>query len=99
MGMTNPATADLADTSAWTIFATEKDREMAFRLARGRYQENLLRGNVESWSGSTLKGKARDWGLQYRRSRESLLARMRGAGLKLKFQRVGRGRRMVLVVG
>jgi hypothetical protein len=96
--MTNPANpSDLAES--WTVFASEKDREIALSLARGRYQENLLRGNAESWSGSTLRGKARDWGLQYRRSRESLLDRMRASGLKLEFRRVGRGRRMVLVVG
>jgi hypothetical protein len=52
--------------------------EQIASCARGTYQENLLAG-IERWSGSTLKGKAREYGGRYFASRCNLLARIRGA--------------------
>jgi hypothetical protein len=39
---------------------------------KGSYQEGLLDGS-ESWSGASLKGKARQYGYTYSRSRRRLL--------------------------
>lgn len=47
-------------------------------LARGSYQRNLLHG-YESWSGASLRGKARRWGASYARSRRSLWLRLSDA--------------------
>ena len=44
-------------------------------LAKGNYQESLIYGN-ETWSGSSLKGKARSYSASYFKSRKTLLARI-----------------------
>ena len=80
----------------WTVFCSDIDRKTALSLARGSYQKSLLLGN-EAWSGSTLQGKAKEWAGAYGRSRDSLLARLRRAGLELKFETINR--RKVLFVG
>jgi hypothetical protein len=85
-------------STGWIAYRDEDSRAKALACAKGRYQEALIEGR-EAWSGSTLKGKAADWGSAYRRSRQSLLGRLRGAGLRAVFVRVGRGHRKVLVVG
>jgi hypothetical protein len=60
----------------------------ALKCARGRYQRNIILG-TESTSGSTLKGKARDWANKYKQSRESLLHRLRTAGILVALDRGG----------
>jgi len=50
----------------------------AGEVARGVYQENLLDG-VESWSGSTLRGKAAKYGARYSRSAGAMLRRIDAA--------------------
>lgn len=47
----------------------------ALAQARGSYQRNLILGR-ETWSGSSLKGKAAKYGLHYARSRRALLERL-----------------------
>ncbi len=42
---------------------------------RGSYQRGLLAGD-EAWSGSSLRGRARNYGARYRDSREGLIARL-----------------------
>jgi len=69
----------------------------ALDLCKGRYQENLIRG-IESLSGATLRGKARQYGAQYKRSRENLLKRMTQAGIPWKEERGPHGKR-ILVIG
>jgi len=69
----------------------------ALTFARGRYQVNLLNG-VESLSGSTLRGSARDWGAHYKESRTNLLERIQKAGLPVREEIRDHGRR-VLVFG
>jgi len=69
----------------------------ALDLCKGRYQENLIRG-IESLSGTTLRGKARQYGAQYKRSRENLLKRMTQAGIPWKEERGPHGKR-ILVIG
>lgn len=80
----------------WVRYGSEADRSKAMGIARGCYQSALLRG-FEAWSGSTLRGKARKWGAGYARSRKSLAARLRAAGLSVYY--VSAGRRKILVVG
>jgi hypothetical protein len=53
--------------------------DKALIQCRGAYQRNLI-GGQESWSGSTLRGKAKDYGLVYRRSRIALLRRLEKSG-------------------
>ena len=69
----------------------------ALALCKGHYQENLLRG-IESLSGATLQGRAKQYWSQYRRSRENLLARMTRAGIPWHEERGPNGRR-ILVIG
>ena len=71
--------------------------DRALALCKGQYQENLLRG-IESLSGATLRGKAKNYWPQYRRSRENLLARMTRAGIPWKEERGPNGKR-ILVIG
>lgn len=55
---------------------TESDyRQAALKLARGSYQRALIYG-TESWSGSTLRGKAREYGARYAKSRRALIERL-----------------------
>lgn len=81
---------------SWVIFHSDADRSTALKLARGSYQKGLLLG-YEAWSGSTLKGKAKEWSGQYSRSRDSLFNRLRRAGLEVTFETINR--KKVLVVG
>jgi hypothetical protein len=59
----------------WSVVYSEKELRKALKLARGRYQRNLLLG-YENLSGDTLKGAARRAGKHYKESREALLCRM-----------------------
>lgn len=68
----------------------------ALPLARGSYQRDLLRG-VESLSGSTLKGRAREWGARYQAHRTALLARLRAAGFRVSERRAEHGARILVV--
>lgn len=70
--------------------------DAVLKLARGPYQRALVNG-IDSWSGSTLSGKAKDWCLSYRTSRESLRARICAHGFHTRFAITHTGR-MVLVV-
>jgi hypothetical protein len=71
--------------------------EKALTLARGCYQQNLLRG-VESLSGATLKGRAKDYGARYQASRAHLLTRLHAAGIHTS-ERIAEHGRRVLVIG
>ena len=53
--------------------------DLVWGAARGSYQEGLLYGR-ESWSGSSLRGKANSqWGASYARSRKVFLERANAA--------------------
>lgn len=71
---------------------------VALSCARGCYQRNLLRGR-ESLSGSTLRGKARRFGGRYAASRESLLSRVRAAGVAVSETRGQHGARILVLGG
>ena len=57
---------------------TNAEKAAIITCAKGSYQIGLLSG-IESWSGSTLRGKARHWGAAYWRSRLSLVNRIQAA--------------------
>lgn len=65
----------------YTYYTSEDAMNAALRCARGHYQEALLHGEA-LWSGADLKGKAKQYGVSYHRSRENLLARLEAAGLQ-----------------
>lgn len=65
---------------AWTKIRDIKAFKKAKALAKGTYQLNLLLG-IENLSGSTLRGRAREYSARYARSRNSLLRRMSEAGI------------------
>ena len=80
----------------FTIYADNSLYSLASDLAKGNYQQSLLAGS-EAWSGSTLRGKAKQYGASYARSRASLLARLTAAGIKHRFETIER--RKVLMIG
>lgn len=55
----------------------------ALQCARGKYQEGLITGRY-SWSGSDLRGRAKNWSGSYWRSRAALIARLRENGLTIE---------------
>ena len=75
----------------------EKAFERALSLCKGRYQEDVIRG-IESLSGATLRGRAKQYGAQYKKSRENLLKRMTEAGIPWREERGKHGKR-ILVIG
>jgi hypothetical protein len=82
---------------SWTEYETPGARAIALGCARGCYQRAVIDGD-ENLSGSTLAGKAKRYGVHYRRSRENLLARCRTAGVRVSERRGDHGRR-ILVLG
>lgn len=81
----------------WSEIRNQEDYQRAKKLARGCYQRNLLAG-VEAYSGSTLRGKAKKYGMHYRWSRDNLLERLSKAGINWHIKTAQRGR-LVLVIG
>jgi len=82
----------------WTLYTDPKLQEAALALARGSYQRDLLLGS-EAWSGSTLKGKAKQWGASYNSSRNELLKRLTAAGIPHAFDSNNPSRRKILIIG
>lgn len=83
----------------WTVSTEDQDDpnfNKAMEVARGKYQQNLLLG-LESLSGSTLRGKAKQFQHRYQTLRDELFERMQGAGVVFSEQRINR--RRVLVIG
>jgi hypothetical protein len=69
-----------------TFDAARAQQERALSCVRGSYQHGLVRGH-EAHSGSTLRGKAKDYGGKYRDSRDNLLCRLWAEGIALSVQR------------
>jgi len=65
-------------------------------LAKGSYQRDLILGH-ETWSGSSLVGRARDYGAHYARSRKNLLKRIEDANLG--FLTLGERGKITLMLG
>jgi hypothetical protein len=91
----NGATKEIQ--TMWTVVKDEKELDRAMALARGSYQRDLLNGH-ENLSGSSLRGNAKLYGAQYRRSRNALLSRMTEAGIDWD-EIVGDHNRRILVIG
>lgn len=81
----------------WVVVVDEDAFEAALKLTKGDYQRSFVCG-FEPVSGSNLRGKAREYGSSYYRSRESVLARMTAAGVPWSIMR-GRNHRRLLVIG
>ena len=77
---TDPASSATIDQTRETIFVDADSRIIAEQCARGSYQDSLIRG-VARWSGADLIGTARKYAGHYSRSRDSLVHKMRTAGL------------------
>ena len=83
--------------SKWIEVRDEAVLAKALKLARGCYQRNLLLGR-ESYSGSTLTGRAREWSGRYKNSRLNLMARIWKADLPVEIEERDHGR-LVIVFG
>lgn len=79
-----------------TIFLSKDAFKRADKLARGRYQTDLLRSNA-CWSGADLRGKAREYAGRYAVSRENLLYRLTQNGLPNQTVYLKHNRKTVLV--
>jgi hypothetical protein len=84
-------------TGSYVDVRNEFVLEEALVFAVGCYQRNVLLGH-EALSGATLKGKARQYGGQYKRSRENLLRRLTRFGVPWSEQIGPHGKR-ILVLG
>lgn len=82
---------------SWTIIRDQEMYDRACALAKGCYQQNLLDGR-ENLSGSSLRGKAREYGARYRESRQNLLERMSVHGVAWSEQ-IGQHNARILVIG
>lgn len=65
--------------------------QQALKLAKGEYQRGLLLGYY-NLSGAGLKGRAKEYGYHYRRSRQELFARMRSANIPFHVVRSKHGK-------
>src|SRR5690606_38439817 len=83
------------DEMGYVKILCEDSYRRALALCKGTYQENLLRG-IESLSGATLKGRAKQFWARYRASRENLLARMTEAGIPWREERGEHGKRILV---
>ena len=94
--MMNPMVRRMNKMS-YAIHNDNQQVEKALSLCKGVYQRNVILG-IESLSGSTLKGKAKNYSGRYARSRDNLLDRMKKAGVK--FEEVcGDHNKRILVIG
>ena len=71
--------------------------QIALHCARGDYQRSLILGRAR-WSGADLRGKASQYGAQYKRSRTTLRSRLRAAGLLVREVRGEHNLRVVHLV-
>lgn len=81
---------------SWTIVKDEEAHNKALELCRGEYQRNFIMG-FENLSGSTLKGKAKQWSGKYAKSRAGILARLDKAGIYYTEERGENGRRLLVI--
>ena len=79
-----PATETTIAQTSETIYIEHDALIIASQCARGRYQHSLVAGSAR-WSGADLRGKASKYAGHYSRSRDSLVHKMRAAGLTMVF--------------
>lgn len=68
----------------WLISYDADAMQLAYEQARGSYQRALLDGD-EAWSGSTLQGKAAQYGGRYAESRNNLKERLEKVGVQFRW--------------
>lgn len=83
---------------SWTIVNDVDALNAALKLARGCYQRALLQG-VENLSGSTLRGRAKEYAGRYKQSAETLLFRMTSAGIPWTEIRGDHNKRILVIGG
>ena len=79
-----PAAQNTIAQASETIYIEQDAFIIASQCARGRYQHSLVAGSSR-WSGADLRGKASKYAGHYSRSRDSLVHKMRTAGLTVVF--------------
>ena len=79
-----PAATKTITQTAETIYLETDAMIIAEQVARGCYQASLVAGTAR-WSGADLIGTARGYAGHYARSRDSLVRKMRAAGLTVAF--------------
>lgn len=84
-------------TGKWVEVKDERALAGALALCKGQYQQNLVLG-FEALSGSTLRGKAKEYGGKYEASRRHLLKRLQSAGIPVS-EREGTHGKRILVIG
>lgn len=82
---------------SWTLVLDAAAQDVAYKLARGKYQAGLVSGR-ENLSGSTLRGKAKHWGARYAESRSNFLDRLTANAVPWS-ERYGKNGRRILVIG
>lgn len=82
---------------SWTICKNKDVYDRAWALCRGVYQRGIVSG-TENLSGSSLRGKAKQYGGKYQTSRCNLLTRLRAAGIPIS-ECKGPNNRRILVIG
>jgi hypothetical protein len=80
----------------WTEVESEETLRQCLAFARGSYQENLLRG-TENLSGSSLQGKAKNYGGIYQASARSLFSRLQAAGFICGERKAAHGARILTI--
>jgi hypothetical protein len=81
----------------WTIIKDESILNSALSHCRGCYQEDIILGR-HNLSGSTLRGKAKSYAGRYAKSRDSLLLRLKNAGISVS-ETIGDHNRRILILG
>lgn len=78
-------------------YLNSEEWDLAYSLARGYYQRDLLEGR-HNLAGSSLRGTAKRYSGRYAVSRDNLLARLDAKGISWSEYRGKHGRR-ILVLG
>jgi len=78
-------------------YLNNEEWDIAYKLARGYYQRDLLEGR-HNLAGSSLQGTAKRYSGRYARSRDNLLARLEANCIPWSEYRGKHGRR-ILVLG
>jgi hypothetical protein len=81
----------------YTIHNDDESVSRALSLCKGDYQRDLILG-IESLSGATLQGKAKQFSGKYKKSRDAILNRMTNAGIPWR-EITGPRNRRILVIG
>jgi hypothetical protein len=78
-------------------FDSEEEIASLKKYAKGSYQKSVLQG-TEPYSGSTLRGSAKNWSGKYRTSYTGLLVRIRKAGYWAKVSQRAHNKGVLVIV-